>query len=203
MNNGDKVATLHGQKAVVLLWPPQDMPWVVSKGKVIPLDMIVSITSITKRGTLGQIAEAGLGIRALDQGRRITVEGTSTEVCDHVGRLVDGRTGSSMQGPSGHETDCTWGAWHVMATMHMVDDKQHYTHTASPVVPTRAGGGGVSMGEMEQQMLLAHGLPAVVQELRSRQSNIDVDVCIQCKRVVMSCKCMPQSGYIPMRVPSL
>ena len=201
LSTGDKVSTLHGQKAVCVLWPPEDMPWVEdSRGEVVQIDMVVSTTSLTKRGTVGQASESSYAVEAMRTGRT-SVEPTNSWMLDNIGTLYDGRTGMSPSGPDGGNTRCSWGICTVLPSMHTADDKQHFTHTVSPVVASKAGGGGVSLGEMEQSMLLGQGMPRTVEELRSRQANVDAKVCTRCNRLCITCTCEGEATHVQVRVP--
>ena len=61
----------------------------------------------------------------------------------------------------------SWGVTHVNALAHITNPKHHFTHSLDPGQGARRGG-GLRIGSMEGDMLVASGLPNVMQELRNR-----------------------------------
>merc|ERR1712194_264596 len=62
LKDGDKLGTSHGQKGVVKLRATEDMPTFVEEdGTLVVPDLLISTTSMTKRGTAGQAAEGFVG----------------------------------------------------------------------------------------------------------------------------------------------
>ena len=53
------------------------------------------------------------------------------------------------------------------ALAHITNPKHHFTHSLDPGQGARRGG-GLRIGSMEGDMLVASGLPNVMQELRNR-----------------------------------
>lgn len=71
---GDKICTMHGQKATIsAILPTEDMPYDRATG--VPLDILMNTTSLTSRMTNGQVMEMAMGVAAAREGRRM--DGTS------------------------------------------------------------------------------------------------------------------------------
>ena len=202
LNNGDKLGTGHGQKGVVRMVPEQDMYVITDTltGQHFIPDLVVACTSMTKRGTAGQLAEGFVGIDAARTGRSRTHSATGSFTSPtYSATITDGITGQLVRDEFGMMASCSWGFTRVMSLIHTREVKQHYTHEAR-MGETARDGSGVNMGEMEVQLLCAMGLTNVVQELRDRQGLVDVEVCELCNNMMCLCTC-PQPSSVMFRVP--
>ncbi len=188
---GDKFATRHGQKGVCgLLVPQQDMPFSISG--VIP-DVIFNPHGIPSRMTVGQLLEIIGGKTAALNGTRINSTAFSHIKEEEVRKtlltlgfrddgkqtLYDGRTGKA------YEALIFTGISYYLKLDHMVANKIH-ARSRGPVTiltkqPTegRAKRGGLRLGEMEQQCLVAHGAAMVIKE-RFDSDEVDVPICKHC-----------------------
>lgn len=196
---GDKLATYHGQKGVIKIWPDEDMPWGHdSNGNVVRFDMVMSLSSVTNRLTLGQYYEMVSGATAAGEGRRIVVKPCDAVYGHSETEIYDGRTGQcvdriitddnerSMVGGSEVPVLASWGICRVWQMTQMSFDKQHYTHSTSGqrTVETRTGrtgGGGIRFGEMESHAMDAAGLLNCQAELTSRMDCVDFLYCSRCE----------------------
>ena len=176
LNNGDKLGTSHGQKGVVRVMPQQDMYVITDmrSGQHFVPDVVVACTSMTKRGTAGQLAEGFAGVDAARTGRTPARPATCAFTSDvHVASVASGITGLPVLDEFGGGVMCNWGFTRVMSLIHTREVKQHYTHDAH-MGRTAREGSGVNLGQMEIQSLCATGLTRTVQELRDRQGLVEV-----------------------------
>jgi len=169
--HGDKIASRAGQKGVIgLVVREEDMPF--TKEGLRP-DIIMNPHAFPSRQTVGQMIEMVVGKLAVMQG----TFGDCTAFEDHGvnieewGRclndvsfhssgneiLYNGMTGEQM------ESEIFIGPAYYMRLKHMVKDKINYrargpreAMTRQPV-SGRANDGGLRIGEMERDCLLAHG----------------------------------------------
>jgi len=196
---GDKHSSRHGQKGVVgMILPQQDMPF--TKDGMVP-DVIINPHAFPSRMTVGHLVECvfaklccmegimGDGTVFLpfdpkDVHRRLEghgFEGAGNEV------LYNGRTGEQIA------TDIFFGPTFYMRLKHMVADKVH-ARADGPMdqltrQPTsgRSANGGLRIGEMERDVLLAHGLAQFTKEsMMERSDKYAYDVCRTCGVVAKS-----------------
>ncbi len=188
---GDKFATRHGQKGVCgLLVPQEDMPFSIQG--VIP-DIIFNPHGIPSRMTVGQLLEIVSGKTAALNGNKINATAFSNTKEEDVRKtllslgfrddgkqmLYDGRTGKA------YEVMIFTGISYYLKLDHMVANKIH-ARSRGPVTiltkqPTegRAKRGGLRLGEMEQQCLVAHGASMVIKE-RFDSDEVDIPICKKC-----------------------
>jgi DNA-directed RNA polymerase beta subunit len=174
---GDKMGSRHSQKGTVgMILPEEDMPF-TSRG--IRPDIIFNPHAIPTRMTMGQWLESSYSRLALKQGafvdatpftttgrvqtlkRILTSQGFEpfgTEV------LYNGMTGEQM------DVDVFMGPTYYQRMKHMVEDKINYRATGPRKAMThqplegRSDEGGMRVGEMERDALLAHGMSKFVTE---------------------------------------
>jgi len=174
---GDKMGSRHSQKGTVgMILPEEDMPF-TSRG--IRPDIIFNPHAMPTRMTIGQWLESSYSRLALKQGALIDAtpftttgrvamlkqvlmsqgfEPFGTEV------LYNGMTGEQF------EVDVFMGPTYYQRMKHMVEDKINYRATGPRKALThqplegRSDEGGMRVGEMERDALLAHGLSKFVTE---------------------------------------
>lgn len=175
---GDKFASRHGQKGTVgQMIDQEDLPF--TRDGTVP-DILFNAHGIPSRMTMGQLWETVLSkLNALaghldPLGVPFTSAEAMTAACDglpahghtRMGReqFFSGVTGEPLDGP----TFC--GIVYYQRLRHMVADKMH-ARSLGPVnqlvrQPTegRARQGGLRIGEMERDCLIAHGASALIQE---------------------------------------
>ena len=177
-NIGDKFASRAGQKGTVgILIREQDMPFTASGLRP---DIIINPHAIPSRMTIGQLVETltgkacalygtfgdctafmNTGPKEKQFGRLLTRQGfhsSGTEV------LYNGMTGEQIQ------SDIYYGPTYYMRLKHMVKDKINYrargprTLLTRQTVQGRANDGGLRVGEMERDGIIAHGVSHFLQE---------------------------------------
>ena len=190
---GDKMASRFGQKGVVgMLLPSCDMPFSERDG-VIP-DIILNPNAFPKRMTVTHLLECLLGKAGAVSGTRYNVDtfggtdvlGEAQSVLEGHGFekhgdevLHNGRTGERMS------SRIFMGINYYGRLKHMVEDK-YQSRSSGPVSvlvhqPTKGGSGasgGLRIGEMEQNAILAHGMGAFLKESfvdRSDRYQFEVD----------------------------
>jgi DNA-directed RNA polymerase II subunit RPB2 len=168
---GDKMASRAGQKGTLgLIIPEENMPF-TSDG--IRPDLIINPHAIPSRMTIGQLLESLLGKACLSYGAygdctAFAIKGSDTKLygkmLTNMGfhssgnqLLYNGMTGEQLQ------SDIFIGPTYYMRLKHMVKDKINYrargpnTALTRQPVQGRANDGGLRVGEMERDGILAHG----------------------------------------------
>ena len=186
---GDKLASMHGQKGVVgMVIPQENMPF--NKDGLVP-DIIINPHAIPSRMTISHLLECVLSKLCCVSGTYI--DGTVFEkhdfehyydVLENNGFqrnaneiLYNGFTGEQMN------TEIFIGPTYYYRLKHMVQDKINYrsdgpvTSTTKQPTQGRASGGGLRIGEMETNAILAHGIGSFIKEsLMERSDKYDVFV---------------------------
>ena len=194
---GDKFSSRHGQKGTCgNIIPGCDMPF--TKNGLKP-DIIINPHAIPSRMTIGQLKETLLGKVLLELG--LFGDGTSfgnLDVKDIAAELqklgyesygneimYDGLTGQQM------ETSIFIGPVFYQRLKHMVNDKVHSRATGPMVSLThqpaegRSRAGGLRVGEMERDVLIAHGATRMCQDrLFDVSDKYQVNVCRKCGMMV-------------------
>jgi DNA-directed RNA polymerase II subunit RPB2 len=167
---GDKVSSRHGQKGTIgNIIEEKDMPF--TRNGLKP-DIIINPHAIPSRMTIGQLKETLLGKVLLEIG--MFGDGTSFGTLDietirknliDIGYescgneiLYDGNTGQQL------ESSIFIGPVYYQRLKHMVNDKQH-SRSIGPMVNLtrqpaegRSRDGGFRIGEMERDVMIAHGM---------------------------------------------
>ena len=188
---GDKFASRHGQKGVVsLLVPQEDMPFTANG--VVP-DIIFNPHGVPSRMTIGQMLEMLAGKTKSLVGKDIKGTAFNHINEDEIRRLMltagfrddgkevlyDGRSGKA------YDVMIFTGMSFYLKLDHMVANKLH-ARARGPVTlltrqPTegRAKRGGLRLGEMEQQCLVAHGAALTLKE-RFDSDQTMLPICNNC-----------------------
>jgi DNA-directed RNA polymerase II subunit RPB2 len=175
---GDKMASRAGQKGTLgLIIPEEDMPF-TSDG--IRPDLIINPHALPSRMTIGQLVECLFGKACTAYGgfgdcTAFETKGPHTKVYGSM--LVKAGFHSSgnqvlYNGMTGEQifSDIYIGPTYYMRLKHMVKDKINYrargpnTMLTRQPVQGRANDGGLRIGEMERDGIMAHGASAFLNE---------------------------------------
>ncbi|MCJ1406081.1 DNA-directed RNA polymerase I subunit RPA2 [Ptychographa xylographoides] len=177
---GDKFSSRHGQKGVCSQkWPAVDMPF--SESGIVP-DVIINPHAFPSRMTIGMFVESLAGKAgalhgiAQDSSPWRFNEGSPAgeyfgEQLRAAGYNFHGNE-PMYSGITGHEfaADIYMGVVFYQRLRHMVNDK-FQVRTTGPVnaltgqpIKGRSKGGGIRVGEMERDALLAHGAAFLLQD---------------------------------------
>ena len=191
-NLGDKFASRSGQKGTVgLVIPERDMPF--TKDGIRP-DMIINPHAIPSRMTIGHLVEClmgkaclsiggfGDGTAFVNKGSKVRVFGDILSQMNYHSSgnelLYNGMTGEQM------EAEIFFGPTYYMRLKHMVKDKINYralgprTALTKQPVSGRANDGGLRIGEMERDAVIAHGLTNFLTEsMMERGDKYHVAIC--------------------------
>jgi DNA-directed RNA polymerase I subunit RPA2 len=177
---GDKFSSRHGQKGVCSQkWPQVDMPFTESG---IQPDVIINPHAFPSRMTIGMFVESLAGkagaLHGLAQDSTPWRYDEKDTAVDHFGHqlmkagfnyygnepMYSGITGTELA------ADIYIGVVYYQRLRHMVNDK-FQVRTTGPVnkktgqpIKGRKKGGGIRVGEMERDALLAHGAAFLLQD---------------------------------------
>jgi len=188
---GDKFASRHGQKSVIgLIAPQEDLPF-TSSG-LIP-DVILNPHSIPSRQTIGQLLEIISAKTAALNGNKINASGFKEldennlrNMLRNLGFRSDGKE-VMYNGMTGEkiEVEIFTGIIFYQKLDHMVANKIQ-ARSRGPVTlltrqPTegKAKEGGLRLGEMEKDCLIAHGAVLTLKE-RFDSDKVTVPICKRC-----------------------
>lgn len=202
---GDKFTSRHGQKGVIgKIEPSDEMPYIESNG-LIP-DIIINCHCIPSRMTIGHLLEMLAGSGATIRGqfadstafRDVAVEDFASILEEVHGK--QGRYGNHTMIKDGqrlHEKFFV-GQIYYQRLKHMSCDKKHGRQRGPVALVTRqplegrARDGGLKLGEMEQQCLLAHGVATMLQERLFWQSDPNVTPFCQRCGLIAEPQCFDQ-----------
>lgn len=177
---GDKFSSRHGQKGVASQkWPSIDMPF--SESGIQP-DVIINPHAFPSRMTIGMFVESLAGkagaLHGISQDStpfRFDEQNTAVDFFGHqlmkAGYNYYGNE-PMYSGITGQElaADIYIGVVYYQRLRHMVNDK-YQVRTTGPVNSTtgqpikgRKKGGGIRVGEMERDALIAHGTAFLLQD---------------------------------------
>jgi DNA-directed RNA polymerase II subunit RPB2 len=178
---GDKLGSRFSQKGVVgMLMASSDMPFCSSTG-IIP-DIVINPHAFPSRNTVAHIVESLLGKAGAGSGARFAVNTLEEPAGDPVGvasatleRLGMHPGGEEIlhNGRTGEQIDASVyvGVSYYGRLKHMVMDKYQTRGrgavnaiTRQPVKTADGGSGGLRIGEMEKDALLAHGVSTFLKE---------------------------------------
>ncbi len=196
---GDKFSSRHGQKGVIgMTYRQEDMPFTASG--IVP-DIIINPHAIPSRMTVGQLIECVLGKISSTTGeeqdatpfRDIYIEDIKDELFkqgyDNMGNevLYNGITGDMIQ------SEIFMGPTFYQRLKHMVKDKIHSRGFNGPIqmltrqpAEGRARDGGLRLGEMERDCILAHGASMFLKERTMECSDLfTIHVCDICGMIAV------------------
>ena len=175
---GDKMASRAGQKGTLgLIIPEQDMPFTANG---IRPDLIINPHALPSRMTIGQLIECLFGKACCMYGAygdctAFATKGSNYDTYGHMlTKLGYHNSGNELlyNGFSGEQiySEIYIGPTYYMRLKHMVKDKINYRATGKRNFLTRqtnqgrANDGGLKIGEMERDGIMAHGLSYFLNE---------------------------------------
>ncbi|KAL2180096.1 uncharacterized protein P884DRAFT_290324 [Thermothelomyces heterothallicus CBS 202.75] len=192
---GDKFSSRHGQKGVVgIIVDQEDMPF--SDSGLVP-DIIMNPHGFPSRMTVGKLFECLTGKASVVAGRRDYGFGDAfrSHPVEEMGRVLI-EHGFSWEGKdyftSGitgepHEAYLFNGPIYYQRLKHMVQDKMHSRSRGPRAILTRqptegrSRDGGLRLGEMERDCLIAYGASQLLLErLMISSDGTQVDICERC-----------------------
>ncbi|HLC31851.1 MAG TPA: DNA-directed RNA polymerase subunit B'' [Candidatus Nanoarchaeia archaeon] len=188
---GDKFSTPHGQKGVVgLIAPEEDIPFTASG---IRPDLLFNPHGIPSRMTVGYLIELLAGKTAAVTGKVVDgtpFTGSSVEELEYqlreLGFGFDGKE-TMYNGVTGKrlEAKIYIGNMYYLKLRHMVKNKMQARASGKVALLTRqpiegrSRGGGLRLGEMEQQALAGHGASLLLKERYDSDKTV-VYICKDC-----------------------
>ncbi|KAL2265476.1 hypothetical protein VTJ83DRAFT_6576 [Remersonia thermophila] len=216
---GDKFSSRHGQKGVVgIIVEQEDMPF--SDSGLVP-DIIMNPHGFPSRMTVGKLFECLTGKASVVAGERDYGFGDAfrSHPVEEMGRVLI-EHGFSWEGKdyftSGitgepHEAYLFNGPIYYQRLKHMVQDKMHSRSRGPRAILTRqptegrSRDGGLRLGEMERDCLIAYGASQLLLErLMVSSDGTQVDICERCGLLGYSgyCQtCSSTSNVTPMTMP--
>ncbi|KAF2711605.1 beta and beta-prime subunits of DNA dependent RNA-polymerase [Pleomassaria siparia CBS 279.74] len=206
---GDKFSSRHGQKGVLSQkWPAVDMPF--SESGIQP-DVIINPHAFPSRMTIGMFVESLAGKAGALHG--IAQDSTPFRF-DEQNRAVDYFGHQLMKagynyygnepmysGITGQElaADIYIGVVYYQRLRHMVNDK-YQVRTTGPInqltgqpIKGRKKGGGIRVGEMERDALLAHGTAFLLQDrLMNCSDYMKAAICRRCGSFLSTAPTVPE-----------
>ncbi len=193
---GDKFASRSAQKGTLgMTFKQEDMPF--TKDGIIP-DIIINPNAIPSRMTIAQILECAIGKSAVMEG--VFTDATpfsassvdiSASIQDRLSALGFSRDGNEQMynGMTGEKIKASIfiGPTYYQRLKHLVSDKIHARADGDVQILTnqplegRSRGGGLRLGEMERDALIAHGTSAFLRErLYTMSDPYEIRVCYGC-----------------------
>jgi len=208
---GDKFSSRHGQKGIMSqLYPASDMPF--SESGIIP-DVIINPNAFPSRMTIGMLVEILAGKSGALHGNY--QDGTpfnwdeNTRAIDHFGEqlvkagfnyygnepMYSGVYGTELK------ADIFTGVCYYQRLRHMVSDKDQ-VRSKGPVnemtkqpIKGRKVGGGIRLGEMERDSLLAHGVSFMLHDrLQLCSDSAEEVVCGGCGSMMSTMRRVEKGG---------
>lgn len=188
---GDKIASRHAQKGIITkIIRDDEIP--ITKSGFIP-DIIINPHYMPSRMTLGQVHESNLALYAY-RNNISNIDGTIfsknfrkyLEYYNNTDVILNPRTKQYSKNP------CEYGiVYYYMLTHHSVDKIQHRFYGDNSVFSKQPLGGkskngGLRMGEMEIDALLAHGASSTIYTVIKESDMTTANICISCGYILSS-----------------
>lgn len=188
---GDKFTSRHGQKGVVgMIIPQSDMPF--SASGIVP-DIVFSPHSLPSRMTISHAIELVGGKVSALAGRNVNGSLFSSEPVEDIRKELkkfgfrENGTERFYNGKTGQEykADIFVGDMYYLKLKYMAANKLHARASGRIQLLTRqpiegrSKGGGLRLGEMEKDCLVAHGASLLLKERFDSDKTI-IHICEEC-----------------------
>lgn len=196
---GDKMSSRAGNKAIgVRMLPASEMPY--DDNGVRP-DMIFNPHALPSRMTVGQVKETVMSMVAADRGAHVDATAFAPVDDEQVvadlmaaGRRANGRR--RLYNPQTGEAfvaSVFMGPTHIQRLMKFVSDDAYavghsapYDHLTHQPRDGKARSGGLRNGEMEKDVLMAHGAISLLREkFHDDSDGRQVPICRGCDRIAI------------------
>jgi len=185
---------------------------VLDNGSEIDFDVVMSLSSVVNRQTLGQYFKMVRGELVHKGLEAQHIIGATERETWHLscrlkveGLLVQRWIGSQDSNIQ-EDARVSYGRCYMFPMTQLAHDKQHYSHSTSgpsslsPMVG-RSRGGAVRFSEMESLAMAASRSLACLKELRDRGNMVVVEVCNTCDSVLGLCAGKDDLQYCKMDLP--
>ena len=207
---GDKFCSRAGQKGTIgRILPQTDMPF--NQDGVTP-DVVINPHAFPSRMTVSQIYETAAGLLNC---YGCNIQGTPFQPAPDLQNMLKmhgfAPSGKEMMtsGITGEplEARIFMGLCFYQRLHHLAAEKC-YARKGGPVdqithqpVAGRKYGGGLRLGEMEKDCLLAAGANATLEERMQSIGHTEVDICSKCAKIKTSCTCKMPHPPVHVSMP--
>jgi len=204
-SDGDKMATLHGQKGVIKVIQRDEMPCACDPetGTLVEFDLVIAVSSVISRVTVGQIMELRAGRIAMQLHKTLIDSDYDWSKLQAMKPLpvYDRIKKKPLVTPAGREVFCEWGYGRAQLLHHLTAGKHHFTRIENTrgtkyTAKGRVGGGSIRLGDMESEAMVSSGLSICADELAMRRDMSIVNVCVRCNRQCIMCDCSDPNGDV-------
>lgn len=185
---GDKLASRHSQKGVIgHIMPEIDMPF--TKDGITP-DIIINPHAIPSRMTVGQLIESALGKSCCINGTFADGTPFIRNNKEDLMNITDeeyvtlGTTGEMVKTP------IAIGVVYYLPLKHQAADKIYFRGSSGSKsllsrqpISGRSKGGGLRIGEMEYDCLIAYGASKLIKEVSEHSDITEAPYCYNCNIV--------------------
>lgn len=190
---GDKVASRNAQKGTIsIVLDEHDMPFTEKEG-IVP-DLILNPLCIPSRMTINQLIETYLSRKSIDnfkkyystiffkENQNVIVEELQNDKSDFGNEyMINGMTGEKLK------SKIFFGPCYYHRLKHLVSNKIHSRNSGNIQMMTRqplegrSRDGGLRVGEMERDAIIAHGTSRLLRERLFEVSDyFEIQICNQC-----------------------
>jgi DNA-directed RNA polymerase I subunit RPA2 len=211
-NIGDKFSSRHGQKGVLSQkWPATDMPFTESGMQP---DIIINPHAFPSRMTIGMFVESLAGksgaLHGIAQDSTPFKFNEDNTAGDYFGKQLKAAgynyhgNEPMYSGITGEElaADIYIGVVYYQRLRHMVNDKYQVRTTGKiselthQPIKGRKKGGGIRVGEMERDSLLAHGSAFLLQDrLFNCSDYTQTSICRECGSFLSTMSTIRKMGF--------
>jgi hypothetical protein len=213
---GDKIATQHGQKFTISkIVAEEEMItcYDTKTGRSFRPHIVVSSSSVHNRGTIGQVYEAWKTFNVVNRYEfdplklkdfvdisydELREKPKNSYTCNFTGFSSDKLIKRVNTEDNIISCVADYGICLFWLMGHLTRDKQLYLSSVPSGIRTPKGrlkGGSVKLGEMEIISMYMKGMINSLNELLDSYDQVEVTVCVSCRRLTILCDCEKISSY--------